>query len=103
VIDGQSGVVDNPGDSKLYLSVYTPWSEVGASVDGRHALVESARELGRNVYSIFLTTPSGATTTVDLQLSGVLHGSAVPYHLAVWRQPVLFADSVSTSVSYDAG
>jgi hypothetical protein len=103
VIDGQSGVVDNPGDSKLYLSVYSPWSEVGAFVDGHRALVESARELGRNVYSIFVTTPSGETTTVELQLSGLLRGPALPYHLEVWHQPVLFADSVTTSTSYDSG
>jgi Protein of unknown function (DUF4012) len=103
VIDGSSGVVDKPGDSKLYLSVYTPWSEVAAFVDGRRALVESARELGRYVYSIFLTTPPGATTAVELQLSGVLRGSALPYHLEVWHQPLLFADSVTTSVTYGTG
>jgi Protein of unknown function (DUF4012) len=103
VIDAGGGVVDKPGDSKLYLSVYTPWSEVTALVDGRRALVESARELGRNVYSIFVTTPPGATTRVELQLSGVLRGPALPYRLVVWHQPVLFPDAVATGVTYESG
>jgi hypothetical protein len=103
VIDAGGGVVAKPGDSKLYLSIYTPWSEVAAFVDGHRALVESARELGRSVYSIFITTPPGATTTVELQLSGVLRGSAAPYRLDVWHQPVLFADLVTTAVAYDPG
>jgi hypothetical protein len=103
VIDGQSGVVTAPGESKLYLSLYSPWGVLAATVNGEATPVASQHELARHVYSMFVTTPSGATTTVEFHLFGVLSSGTLPYSLQQYRQPALVPDRVSTSVTIVGG
>jgi hypothetical protein len=103
VIDGNCCAVTAPGESKLYLSLYSPWGVLAATVNGQATPVASQLELGRHVYSMFVTTPSGATTTVEFHLFGVLSSGALPYSLEQYRQPALVPDRVSTSVTIVGG
>lgn len=86
-----------PGENLLYLSIYSPWELEGAEVDGRPVGLEAQVELGRRVYSTFLTVPPNSTRHIRLQLSGRL-SPAKPYHLDVLRQATIRPDLITTSV-----
>lgn len=90
------------GSNKLYLSFYTPWDLVDGRLDGKGVEFERARELGRQVYSTAVVIPPKATVTVDLKLSGRLPGDG-PYRLDIYRQPVVAADDVRTTLGIDGG
>ncbi len=85
-----------PGTNKLYLSLYSPLSFSNATLDGRPLSLESEVELGRNVYSTFVTVPPGGSSAVEIQLTGQLDLSA-GYQLTFFHQPFLAPDSLSAS------
>ena len=87
----------NPGDNPLYLSIYSPLSLRGAVVDGEPALMESERELGRNVFSSFVTVPAGGAVTVGVRLVGSLPAGGA-YRLDVGRQPTVAPDDLEVTV-----
>ena len=86
-----------PGENLLYLSIYSPWELEGAEVDGRPVTLEAQVELGRRVYSTFLTVAPDSTRHVRLQLSGRLPPGE-PYHLDVLRQVTVRPDLITTSL-----
>jgi hypothetical protein len=86
-----------PGTNRMYLSVYSPHGLVGATVDGEPLAVESAVELGRNVYSAFVTVPPGSAAVIELELDGHVTPSAV-YSLDVAAQPLIAPDAVTVTV-----
>ena len=90
-----------PGTNKLYLSIYTPWSFSMARLDGKPLSLQSQRELGRRVYSTYITLPPGGSSTVELELTGRLAGE--DYRLDLHRQPFLAPDEVSASLEVPAG
>jgi hypothetical protein len=97
IIDPAPGGTTTPGESELYVSIYSPWEEDGSSLNGVPLVMTDQQELGRLVYSAFVNVAAGATATI------VLHfvGSWDPrerYHLGMYHQPLLFPDQVSTSV-----
>ncbi|MFZ2058460.1 MAG: DUF4012 domain-containing protein [Acidimicrobiales bacterium] len=98
VIDPEPGVAATiPGESELYVSVYSPWEPDGSSLNGVPLVMTYQQELGRFVYSAFVKVPAGATATIVLHLIGSW-GPRERYHLGTYHQPLLFPDQVSTSV-----
>ncbi len=85
------------GDSKLYLSIYTPWNLADASIDGSRVKLGSQLELGRHVYSTGVIVPATKSLTVTLDLTGKLAGGS-GYRLDVLRQPTVNPDLVNTSL-----
>jgi len=90
------------GTNKLYLSFYTPWDLIGSRLDGNDVGFERAKELGRRVYSTAVIIPPKATVTVELKLSGRLPDSDA-YRLDIYRQPMVAADDVSTTLALATG
>jgi hypothetical protein len=86
------------GTNSTFLSVYSPWGLQGATLDGRPVGFESARELGRNVYSAFVDVPPGGTAVVELTLTGSRGQRQGPYLLALHRQPAVAPDEVRITV-----
>jgi hypothetical protein len=91
-----------PGDNKMYLSVYSPWPLLAATLDGAPVTLESAAELGRQVYSAGVVVPSKGSVTVELTLRGRLSPSD-SYRLDVHRQPTAAPDQVGLSVELPGG
>jgi UDP-N-acetylmuramyl pentapeptide phosphotransferase/UDP-N-acetylglucosamine-1-phosphate transferase len=92
------------GENYAYVSAYTPTGLTAVSVNGMPTEVEAGEELGRNVFSTFLSTMSGATTTMSLGLDGeVSLGPDRWYTLELVRQPSLNADDVSIELEVPKG
>ena len=97
IIDPSPGATTTPGESELYVSVYSPWQADGASLNGVPLAMTDQQELGRLVYSAFVKVPAGGTATIVLHLVGSWNPRE-RYHLGMYHQPLLFPDQVSTSV-----
>jgi hypothetical protein len=90
------------GTNRLYLSFYSPHQLESASVAGLPLPMESERELGLNVYSAFIDIPPGATLDVEILLHGTIDPSE-DYRVGVGMQPLVNADSVTTTVTAAEG
>ena len=98
IIDPEPGVAATiPGESELYVSVYSPWEADGSSLNGVPLVMTDQQELGRFVYSAFVKVPAGDTVTIVLHLVGSWNPRE-RYRLGMYHQPLLFPDQVSTSV-----
>jgi hypothetical protein len=98
IIDPEPGVAATiPGESELYVSVYSPWEADGSSLNGVPLVMTDQQELGRFVYSAFVIVPAGTTAAIVLHLVGSWNPRE-RYHLGMYHQPLLFPDQVSTSV-----
>jgi hypothetical protein len=98
IIDPEPGVAATiPGESELYVSVYSPWEADGSSLNGVPLVMTDQQELGRFVYSAFVKVPAGDTVTIVLHLVGSWNPRE-RYHLGMYHQPLIFPDQVSTSV-----
>lgn len=97
-IIGSLAVPPDPrGFNRQYLSVYSPWPALGATIDGRPVAFEAERETARNVYSVFLAVPPGGAVTVEFALRGSLPSTA-EYQLAVHRQPLVVPEDLTVTV-----
>lgn len=93
-----------PGENRSFVSVYSPLTFTAASLDGLPTALETATELGRNVFSRFVRIPAGEARTLSLDLAGGV--SLTPdgwYEIDVVRQPVLWPDQVSIEVEVPDG
>jgi hypothetical protein len=97
ILDPAAGANTTPGESELYVSVYSPWEVDGSSLNGVPLAMTDQQELGRLVYSAFVMVPAGGTATIVLRLVGSWNPRE-HYHLGMYHQPLLFPDQVSTSV-----
>jgi hypothetical protein len=97
IIDPAPGGTTTPGESELYVSIYSPWEEDGTSLNGVPLVMTDQQELGRFVYSAFVMVPAGGTATIVLHLVGSWSPQE-HYHVGMYQQPLLFPDQVSTSV-----
>jgi hypothetical protein len=91
------------GENRSFVSVYTPGEFHGASVDGRPAALESARELERNVYSSFVRTAAGGTTGVSFDVTSRVQLVDGWYRLDVLKQPTLRPDNLEISIQVPPG
>jgi len=85
------------GTNRVYLSFYTPLALQGAHLDDRALGLESQRELGRSVYSAFITIPPGQTVTLRLDLAGRVRPSRT-YQLGIAPQPLVNPDALTVEV-----
>ena len=93
-----------PGENRSYVSIYSPLGLTGAALDGQPLALEAERELGRQVYSAFVSIPSGSTSTLELGLEGeVPLGPGGWYALDIGRQATLYADAVKIRVEVPEG
>lgn len=96
------GPVDPTGSNRTYLSAYSPLRLVGAEVDGEAVTLESAREVGRNAYSLYVVIPPGGTRVVTIELAGELP-AGTPYRLDWRAQPMAVPEVVSARVTSGGG
>jgi len=89
-----AGQTRTPGESELYVSVYSPWEVDGSSLNGVPLAMTDQQELGRLVYSAFVKVPAGGTATIVLRLVGSWNPRE-PLHLGMYHQPLLFPGPVS--------
>ena len=99
VIDPSPGATTSPGESELYLSIYTPWEDNGATLGNKALALSSQQELGRFVYSALLKVPPRTAVTLVLHLVGSWSRALHRYHLELFHQVVLFPDHVHTAVT----
>nr|MDP9020949.1 DUF4012 domain-containing protein [Actinomycetota bacterium] len=93
-----------PGENYSYVSLYTPLEVTGATWDGAPLDLEAEEELGRNVYSDFLSIPALSTRVLEAQLQGwVATQPGGWYELELLHQPLLVDGEVSVSVSVPPG
>lgn len=64
--------------------------------------LESAREIGRNVFSLYLVVPPGGTRTLTLDLTGEIPRNS-EYRLDWRAQPLANAETVSARVVSSTG
>jgi UDP-GlcNAc:undecaprenyl-phosphate GlcNAc-1-phosphate transferase len=91
------------GENHAFVSVYTPNAFGSATLDGKPAELESAQELGRNVYSSYVSMPSNTDATMGLDLSGREPLADGWYRLDVLKQPTMRPDVVEVTVEVPAG
>jgi hypothetical protein len=106
VIGPAEGLEDRfvAGQNFAYLSVYTPAELAAVRLDGAPSEVVAERELGRNVFSSFVSVLSQATTTVSLDVNGPVRlGPDGWYSLELVRQPFLNADDVVVDLEVPKG
>jgi len=86
------------GTSRMYVSLYSPLALLGATVDGAALAMTSETELGRNVYSGWVTIPSKGSVVVKVQLSGAIAAGKQRYRLDVFHQPLVSPDILKVTV-----
>ena len=91
------GSLTPQGYDRQWVSIYTPLALASASLAGRPVTLQRERELGRNVYSGYVTIPPGGSQTLSVALYGVLAG-APSYRLDVGYQPASHPDSLVVRV-----
>jgi hypothetical protein len=96
VIDNLGAQKADPGTNVVWMSVYTPLTLSGATLNGASLGLGVGSELGVNVYSGFVYVPSGTTGTAEMTLSGTIAPNP-NYRLHLRVQPS--ANPVSTTVS----
>ena len=85
------------GSNLMYLSVYSPWEVVGATLDDEPIPVEEADELGRRVYGTSVLVPAGGTRRVTFELDGA-GDPAYDYTLTFAPQPMVNPDQLTVEV-----
>lgn len=94
-------LVDAPtGTNRTWLSVYSPFDLVSLAVDGQEVDVEAERELGRNVWSVFVDIPPGATATIEVALAGDVDLSDGTYRWDLLPQTTVRPDRVEATATF---
>lgn len=97
IIGHAPGVRLQPGESELYVSIYSPWLASTADVNGKTAQISRQRAFGRYVYSLFVEIPSHHVTQLVVRLHGHWY-SRHRYRFTYDHQPLLFQDRLITSL-----
>ena len=74
------------GTSRLLVTFYSPLDLGSVTIDGQPAELQPGRHDGWNTYSRFVTIPAGATTTIDVQVTGFVDD---PSRVVTWEQPLV--------------
>jgi len=92
------------GENLTFLSLYTSLDVSSSSMDGMPLPMQAGAELGLHVDSAFVDIPAGATRTISLAVTGLIHlDPGGWYTLDIPRQPALGADHVTVSVTVPSG
>jgi UDP-N-acetylmuramyl pentapeptide phosphotransferase/UDP-N-acetylglucosamine-1-phosphate transferase len=92
------------GENRTYVSVYSPFADGTATVDGRPVTLENQPDLGRTAQSTILSIPSKSSTTLAVDLEGeVKLSDGGWYRLDLFHQPSLTPDDVEISVAVPKG
>jgi hypothetical protein len=92
-----------PGDSRLYVSMYSPLDLAEVTLNGKSIENDVQQELGRNVYSSWIVVPSGKTLTLVYKVNGVIPFPGGRYRLDLWSQPLVRPDTASVAVTAKGG
>jgi hypothetical protein len=103
VINGSGPNPTGAGESRIYVSFYTPLALTGATVNQVAQSIDGTAELGRNVYSTTVLVPAGGTATIRLKLAGHVVLPNGSYQLTLWRQPTVRPDGVELTVRTNQG
>ena len=103
IVIGPSDVQFFAGESRPYVSLYSPLTLGATTVDDKLAALDVGREVGRNVGSLFAAVPSATTAKIVTQLDGALQLRDHWYELQIRHQPTLVPDKVSVTVSVPEG
>ncbi|MEY2461036.1 MAG: hypothetical protein QOG30_2866 [Acidimicrobiaceae bacterium] len=90
------------GSNHLFLTVYTPLTATGATINDAPTGIGSAQRFGLSAYSIIADVPAGGTVTIHLTLSGGIARSR-QYQLTVVRQPTVNLDNIGVTVKGKEG
>ena len=85
------------GTNLMYLSVYSPWDVVGATLDDQPISVEQTEELGRRVYATSVMVPPGGVRQVTFELEGA-DDPSYDYRLTFAPQPLVNPDDLTVEV-----
>ncbi len=92
------------GENRTFVSVYTPLALAGATWGGAPVDLAAADELGRRVYSTFLSIPAGSTRALEVQLEGTVDAPADGwYELDLLHQPLLSPQATTASFEVPDG
>lgn len=91
------------GESRNFVSLYSPLEFVDAGIDGNFNTVAPNREQGHNVVSFYADVLSKQSKTVSANLAGKLELHDGWYSLQVRHQPTLNPDRVHVSVDVPEG
>lgn len=84
------------GWNNLFLTLYTPWDDRSATLDGEPITLSRIDELNRRALSIYVPIGPGATRTVTVELAGFLAGPQ--YVLDLAAQPLVSPEAATVSV-----
>lgn len=106
VIGGSGANPTANGDSRLYVSFYSPLALRSARLGDTPLIMQGAAELGRNVYSAMVLVPAQSSLKLTLELRGTVAAPADDpggYALTVWRQPTIKPDGLEINVRARTG
>ncbi|HUR50077.1 MAG TPA: DUF4012 domain-containing protein, partial [Acidimicrobiales bacterium] len=92
-----------PGENRTWVSVYTPLALEAASLDGQPLQMEQADELGRRVYSAFVTIPPGGKISLELNLGGPVDPDNSTYRLQLRSQVLPNPEQVTVTARFSEG
>lgn len=90
------------GTNRMMMSLYTPHTLAGATVDGEQVGMESQSEAGYRVYSRTLSVAPGESVVLVVDLEGYLDLDG-DYVLDLAPQPTVWGDQLSVTVGDDSG
>ncbi|MGQ0433936.1 MAG: DUF4012 domain-containing protein [Microthrixaceae bacterium] len=90
-----------PGWNNTFLTLYTPWDQIGATLDGKPLALERIDELGRHAISTFVPIGPGTTRTIVIKLQGLLAGPT--YRLGLAPQPQVEPEVATVRVAVVGG
>jgi UDP-N-acetylmuramyl pentapeptide phosphotransferase/UDP-N-acetylglucosamine-1-phosphate transferase len=92
------------GENFAYVSLYTPLGVTGVRLNGQPMQAEAARELDRQVVSVWLDIRASTTSELVIDVDGeVTLGDDGLYQLDVMRQAFLAPDDVSLRLAVPPG
>ncbi|MEO7556286.1 MAG: DUF4012 domain-containing protein [Acidimicrobiales bacterium] len=88
------------GTNRTWLTVYSPLTLAGATLDGAPVSANTAFEIGRLAHSLFIDIPPGGTRELTLTLAGQVQ---LPYEVDVWRQALAKDGRARVTIEGDGG
>jgi hypothetical protein len=101
VIGGSGANPTADGDSRVYVSFYSPLALRSARIGNTPLVMQGGAELERNVYSAMVLVPAKSSLTLTLELAGTVAAPAADrdgYALTLWRQPTIKPDGVEIDI-----